>query len=805
MTVEPAPDKALEELPKIPGDRYALLGVLGRGGMGIVVKASHVHLNKPVAIKILNTVVMDDTSVKRFEVEAKAGSQLSHPNLIAVFDYGLTEDGKPYMVMEYIEGQSLQDTLISQGPPPKDTFITIFEQVCKALQYIHKHNIVHRDIKSSNIMIVKIEDDLYAKLLDFGIAKVLADSGTTQQHLTATGAVFGSPLYMSPEQCMGKGTDPRSDIYSLGCVMYECFAGHPPMMGENALQTIFMHINQAAPSLPETNSQDPAIRAIAQIVHKCLEKDPNNRFQTVAELLKELSSAKNAAATADTVPPATHPARPFVHSESGINRWKKNAAEASGQAPLAVPHVSPAVPPSSITADNVGSNPQSTSDPDILRFKADLAQNLVANLQTGSPESSTNNRSHSMFEPGSLSHIGNTGEHSQPSNSEELHTETISRRATSANLRKELNDEPERIPRAPIPLWLKIAAGVLVVGLIGGGTPFAIDYMQKMNGSQSMAKAEECIKLEHWQDAETNFAAALSYAQSQKDDDTMGKINARLGEIDLHQNELSHARGHFSTALMLLDKGTKPSQKACLEALIGLAEAQLRSGNAKEATKHLNQAREFAKMWSPDALIVGNIALGAAKTLVAESAQTDKILKYYDEAIAKYSELDPPPAEKLATAWIESAELCAKNDAPAEAQRRATRGLQMSARIITEVTKDEFRRRAEPITKLATNSPKAVPANNDARPLVPTNTPYTAPQTLIAPLLGEAQKQSERNSEYYRHEGNKTEEEIKMVQRAEAFTKRMGQLQDQNFKNTTDILERQNRAFRADSPYGQQP
>lgn len=216
-----------ERLPRIKQDRYKILSKLGHGGMGIVLKASHAQLDKLVAIKVLNAnLLTDEGSIKRFEIEAKAGSKLSHPNLISVFDYGLTEDGQPYLVMEYVEGKSLDD-LLDLGVLDTSQFIKIFIQITKALQYVHNHNIIHRDLKPSNIMIQEIDGDVYAKLLDFGVAKVLADSGMTMHNLTETGTAFGSPLYMSPEQCMGKDIDVRADIYSMGCVMYQCVAGRP--------------------------------------------------------------------------------------------------------------------------------------------------------------------------------------------------------------------------------------------------------------------------------------------------------------------------------------------------------------------------------------------------------------------------------------------------------------------------------------------------------------------------------------------------------------------------------------------------
>lgn len=782
MTAEPV--KTLDDLPKIPKDRYSLIGVLGQGGMGIVVKARHAQLNKLVAIKVLNTVMMNDTSVKRFEIEAKAGSQLSHPNLIAVFDYGLTEDGKPYLVMEYVEGASLQDILISQGAPNKETFITIFEQIAKALQYIHKHNIVHRDIKSSNIMILKIEDDLYAKLLDFGIAKVLTDSALTQQHLTETGAVFGSPIYMSPEQCMGKQTDFRSDIYSLGCVMYECLSLRAPLFGENALQTIFMHINAEPPVLPQITDQDASMRNIARIIHKCLEKKPENRFQSTSELLKELASAK-AAGDADQ----TNASRLAPHGESVINRWKKTAGDSSGVHPQPSAGLHSSFPPQS-TPSAPASAPSAPPS---------FTQSVPPDPQAQAPRNT--------FEPGSLSHIGTAGlGHVGPSSDSEshrliegVHADSDAKKQTSSNLRKEMAremaDEPEEKPtsRKPLPLWSKVACVVIFLVLIGGGTPFAIDYCQTWTAAQTLSKAGESLKLQHWSDAEAHYADALRYAQSKNDNDTIGKINVGQGTVELHQNEISKARGHFTSALMLLDKVTKPSRDAYMNALIGLSETHRLSGNIKESEKQLNLAKEFAKMWGADSLIAGDIFLASTHSPALKSAGVDKLLNAYDSAIAKYDELKDPPAEKLARAWVESAELCMSNNLTKDAARRALRGLQISSQIRTEVIKEDLRRRAEPLSKVDVPTvggavQQAVPPVFRPTDVVIPSVPLPAMSEGLPPnMVNSADK---RTSEELRAETANYKQKTQDLKDAEAAALEYKRLSDQRFKQNTELLRR---------------
>jgi serine/threonine protein kinase len=312
-----------QRIPRIPQERYALLGVLGAGGMGTVLKATHVQLNKPVAIKVLNLdLIGDRTSLSRFEMEAKAGGRLSHPNLVAVFDFGYTVDGEPFFVMEYVEGSSLADIVKRHGRCSNSDFIFVFGQALKALNYIHRNNVIHRDIKGSNIMLQFIEGDRYVKLLDFGIAKVLADSGITMQQITATGEAVGSPLYMSPEQCRGGHVDTRADIYSLGCVMYECFAGYPPFRGVNAMQTIQMHLHDQPPSLSSLCRSEQELQ-IASLIHKCILKNPDDRFQSASELAQHLEEIANFGTQMHAL---TRPA-PNAQQMNTANRWKKGKTQ----------------------------------------------------------------------------------------------------------------------------------------------------------------------------------------------------------------------------------------------------------------------------------------------------------------------------------------------------------------------------------------------------------------------------------------------------------------------------------------------
>jgi serine/threonine-protein kinase len=272
---------------KVFAEKYEVESVLGLGGMSIVYKAKHRLMNRTVAIKMLHSNLKDDIiSLERFKLEAQAASSLSHQNIITVYDFGVTPDGEPYFVMDCLEGESLRELIDRKGKLPYQRALPIFKQICDALDAAHKTKIVHRDLKPANVILLKQDDSgkELVKLVDFGIAKFLPASGKHAQQLTRTGEVFGSPIYMSPEQCTGKELDTRSDIYALGCLMYETLAGTPPFVGQSFLETMNMHVSQKAKPIKSVASDADVPPSLEQIVLRCMSKDPADRFQTAGEI-----------------------------------------------------------------------------------------------------------------------------------------------------------------------------------------------------------------------------------------------------------------------------------------------------------------------------------------------------------------------------------------------------------------------------------------------------------------------------------------------------------------------------------------
>ena len=272
------------------GDRYEVLSLLGKGGMGAVYKVRDKVLDKVFAIKVLNKeLVEDSTSIRRFQQEAQAASALTNPNLVAVYDFGVGQLGCPYMVMDYLDGQSLQDLLKKKGFLDAPEALDIFIQATEAISAAHERGVIHRDIKPSNIILLKGDNGGYfVKIVDFGVAKVLPSQKKAVANLTQTGDIFGSPLYMSPEQCQGNKQDARSDIYALGCVMYEALTGIQPFAAENPIKTILRHINDNPKPILSLPEDFKIPKDLDALIMRCLEKDPDHRIQTAKELLKNL-------------------------------------------------------------------------------------------------------------------------------------------------------------------------------------------------------------------------------------------------------------------------------------------------------------------------------------------------------------------------------------------------------------------------------------------------------------------------------------------------------------------------------------
>src|SRR5262249_54341075 len=261
--------------------KYNIKRLLGSGATSSVYLAEHRDLKKPVAIKLMHSNKLSNmTMIKRFKHEAQTISLLTQQNLVAVHDFGFTEAGELYLVMDYLEGPDLDDLFAeaqATGQPMGiDRGLSICLQVLDGLAHAHQKEVIHRDLKPSNIMVVKDKDGVeQVKIVDFGFAKALSIEESMK--LTKTGDIFGSPAFMSPEQCMGKVADCRSDIYAVGCILYECLTGVQTFDGANPFDILRKHVFEGAPPFPP-HADVPA--AIEREVFKALQREPDQRHQT---------------------------------------------------------------------------------------------------------------------------------------------------------------------------------------------------------------------------------------------------------------------------------------------------------------------------------------------------------------------------------------------------------------------------------------------------------------------------------------------------------------------------------------------
>lgn len=280
-------------------DRYEVLQRIGSGGMGAVYVGRQRAVDRRVALKVLRSDLLANDHVRqRFRREAEIMAKLKHPNTVQLIDYGETEDGLAVMVLELLEGKPLNDRL-KEGPLPLLECLKVGEEISASLAEAHLYGMVHRDLKPANIFLARSGPSMHAKVLDFGIARLLDEEAT---RLTSTGQVFGTPRYMSPEQAMSTGdVDPRSDLYSLGLIIYECAVGQPPFVAQTSIQYLSAHTTQAPPKLREAMPDAPV--ALESLVDACLAKEPNDRPGSAEDVGRALQAIRRGLETGtDTLP-----------------------------------------------------------------------------------------------------------------------------------------------------------------------------------------------------------------------------------------------------------------------------------------------------------------------------------------------------------------------------------------------------------------------------------------------------------------------------------------------------------------------
>lgn len=272
----------------IYAERYEILSLIGSGTGGAVYKAKHKFMGKLVAIKIMHPEQMNNIDlIQRFRQEAATVSILKHENIVSVTDFGLTESGDAFMIMEYCDGVGLDTILNEHRYLRADVAVPIFRQICTGMAEAHRNGILHRDLKPSNVLISHFgSSSMRVQIADFGTAKVLSNENGLGAPVVETkvGQIFGTPLYMSPEQCQGKKLTQAADIYSMGCLMYQSLTGEPPINGEDYVDVMYKHINCEPTNIAQTGASGDVPAFLQGIVMKAIRKDPGMRYQSMEEL-----------------------------------------------------------------------------------------------------------------------------------------------------------------------------------------------------------------------------------------------------------------------------------------------------------------------------------------------------------------------------------------------------------------------------------------------------------------------------------------------------------------------------------------
>jgi len=330
----------------IVGDTYRVIDFIGAGGMGLVYKVEHTIMHKVLALKVLRMEYLSESVWQRFRIEAQAIARLNHDNVVKIYDMNQTADGRPFYTMDLIDGDSLADYLQEHQRLPVEVALPLFRQVCAGLAYAHDHGIIHRDIKPGNIMLVADGDLGKVKIVDFGIAKMTDDGRQTMQGLTRPGEVFGSPLYMSPEQCLGEKLDLRSDLYSVGVTFFQALTGKPPFLGRSAMETTTLHLSQEPPALGAVAQELKFDARLEELVATMLAKAPADRYSSLSEVAALLlaiekgdghtSATKQISGARPALRRTVSPAFSNVTTELDleIDKEKVNSASAKGPAVL---------------------------------------------------------------------------------------------------------------------------------------------------------------------------------------------------------------------------------------------------------------------------------------------------------------------------------------------------------------------------------------------------------------------------------------------------------------------------------------
>ncbi len=566
---------------KIIGDKYEVLETIGGGGMGMIYKAKHILMKRIVAIKMMHPQYVSSASnLKRFQQEAQAASALSHPNILAVFDFGLTPAGAPFLVMDFLEGTNLAEVLDEVGLLPDSRATNIFAKACAGLAHAHSKGVIHRDLKPGNIMLVEFDQRKdFVKIVDFGIAKVLPSGDESESaHLTQTGEVFGSPLYMSPEQCRGRNLDIRSDIYSLGCVMYRTLTGSSPFFGQDPMECMYKQVNEAPNKFFETNPDTKAPEALEAIVFKCLAKEPGERYQTMSELKEALLE--------------------FAINTPGVVLDPEVMGSLQSSTAL-TPLVKP--PPASIENTREITKPQKQTRPPVNAAPTEANAATAALPKASSP-------------------VGKSSEAAGSSPA-----------AAGSAAPGVVHPHPQHQPA-----WMRWApiGGAIVVVVIGLGVAF---FIANNKQQQQALPAQHAASFDSSMDIASGFYNKADYGSAENQinetlkrsdltDERKAEALNLLGDIQREAFQFDGAISSYQQVLDIEKKAKSPRDNFQAHALNGLGHIYTKKGEVAKAKEALNEALKIDKDFSGDDHIefartsfeLGNLALKEGKIAEAK-------------------------------------------------------------------------------------------------------------------------------------------------------------------------------------------
>lgn len=640
-------------------DKYEILEKLGSGGMGLVYKARHLFMKRLVAIKLmLPQYASSAIALKRFRQEAQAASHLNHPNILKVYDFGVTPTGLPYLVMDLLEGTNLSAELEQHSRMDLPRALNIFIQTCSALAHAHQKGVIHRDLKPGNIMLIEYEGagDV-VQIVDFGMAKITEAVDGEKSDLTKTGEVFGSPMYMSPEQCMGKELDARSDIYSLGCVMYRTLTGSPAVSGQTAMECFNKHATTMPAKFSEVAGELNLPASIEAVIFKSMAKEPEHRYASMNDLKEDLAKEMIALGMEVnfSVPPGsvrTDRSQEAVLTEStvasladsGQVKAQTSQAPAAGQATDITeksqhPHATPpTTPPPHEASISILAPGTKTSKRGII-WASIIGVAIVggALLFTFGPKTKTS--------AGQNGSSGSSGTASDPAGFDGLiqsgkaaynhgdYAEAENKFKLALQAAKDSGDYDKNVPEAL--RWLGNA------------------YFETQDYANATAQYKELLQI---RESGKKLTAP----------DASDAMNS-LGDIYLAQKQYPQAEQFFNKALAIRKTYTGADHAIMAESLASLGNLALEKGQFKKATDLLTQAEKIADSGQMDETDKAKIYNALGQTYQFQR-KMDKAESYYHKALAiREQHLNPDnPAIADTLTCLGTLEFSKRNSAESE-------------------------------------------------------------------------------------------------------------------------------------------